>query len=672
MRRWPVVMTAVLMSAAHAAAVRADDLILRHARIYTAAGTDSAEALVVHGERLLYVGSDAVAMQYRGPRTRVLDLAGRRVIPGLIDAHIHPIDIIDRDVCDLGNASLNLARIALLVHACVRHYRLHPGQWLIVHQWNPGEGNEPDAAHPTLRAALDAAAPDNPTELLGSEGHQAAFNSRALALARNAAGEPIGLSARTLETDFAGLHAYVGVTANGEPDGHVMDDGRMVIDPGHFNYNDLDFALRVPERIPARLNSAGITAILDALTAPEGVPVYDALLACRRMSMRANLAVYLDPERYRGADGSVDFDRLVRDAIAMRAHFADQPLVRADFFKVFGDGELEGNPYAHPPTLGNAALLHPYLQPIFGTDAAGHASVTGYVDPDSPACTAARAQKAQATASAVAAFEHAYGFHPRQCEIWSGRLEHDPDVMRELIRRVHEAGFHLHVHVIGDRTARVIIDDIEAARAADGNSATHDSLAHLQLADPADVQRIGKDRLYVAFTYSWAAAFAEYDMTVAPFVQRISGNDYAQIHAPGSFYEEEGYPVRSVANAGGHLVAGSDAPVATRDPQPFVNMATAVTRRAPGGLPYNERQAISLREVLDAYTIEGARFLGREQDIGSLEAGKSADFVILDQDILALADQGHADAVADTRVLETWFRGRRVYARAVPARRSRG
>ncbi len=152
-------------------------------------------------------------------------------------------------------------------------------------------------------------------------------------------------------------------------------------------------------------------------------------------------------------------------------------------------------------------------------------------------------------------------------------------------------------------------------------------------------------------------------MTIVPFVQKVSGNSYEQLHAPGSYYEENSYPVRSTRDAGAHLVAGSDAPVATRDPQPFVNMAIAVTRRLPGGRPMNAGQAISIRDVLNAYTIEGARFLGRDDEIGSLEAGKSADFVVLDRDILALADTGHAAEVADTRVLETWFRGQRVFQR---------
>lgn len=613
-----------------AASGPAADLILRHARIYTAAGGPEAEALAVRDGRLLFVGSNDGALQFRGPRTRMRDLGGIRVIPGLVDSHIHPVDILDPDGCDLHNEALSLAQITTRVRNCIRRYRVRPGEWLFVREWNPGGGNQPDEAHPTLRAALDAAAPRNPVELFGSEGHQAAHNSAALALARNASGVQVGLSARTLQDDFAALRPYVGITPDGEPDGRVTDDAIVLIDRTHLHYVGLEFALRSPERIAARLNSAGVTAVLDAEAAPEGVPVYDALLARHRMTFRANLAVFLDPEDYRQGPGDIDYERLLRDAEAMRAHFAGQALVRADFFKVFGDGEVEGDPFAHPPTPGNAALLHPYLQPVFIRDAYGRASVAGYVDPDPP---------------------------------WYGKLQHEPDVLRELIRRVHAAGFHVHVHVIGDRTARVVIDDIEAARAADGNAGTHDGLAHLQLADPQDVQRIGKDGLYVAFTFSWAAAFPDYDMTVAPFLQPVHGNAYEDVHASGSFYEENGYPARSVARAGGHLVAGSDAPVSTRDPQPFVNMAIAMTRRARGGMPYNERQGISMDEVLDAYTLEGARFLGRDSEIGSLEAGKSADFVLLDRDILALAREGRAQDVADTRVLETWFQGRRVYAR---------
>ncbi|MDE2219950.1 MAG: amidohydrolase family protein, partial [Gammaproteobacteria bacterium] len=122
-------------------------------------------------------------------------------------------------------------------------------------------------------------------------------------------------------------------------------------------------------------------------------------------------------------------------------------------------------------------------------------------------------------------------------------------------------------------------------------------------------------------------------------------------------------------DAGGIVVGGSDAPVGTRDPQPFVNIAVAVLRHMPGDLALNARQGISVREALDAYTIEGARFLGREREFGSLEVGKSGDFIIVDRDVLALGAGGRAGEIAKTRVLETWFRGKCVYrAAAAPVR----
>jgi predicted amidohydrolase YtcJ len=649
-----------LAATATLAAPDAADLVVTDAKIYTASGPGLAGALAVRHGRLVYVGDARGAAAWIGPRTTVRHAAGRLVVPGLVDAHIHPIDIVDFDVCDLNSAEKSLRETAAFVRACVERYHPAPGTWLRVHQWNP-YGNAPDAEHPTLRAALDAAAPSIPVELMGNDGHKGAYNSAALALARNSAGRRVGLSAATLATDFAAYRVLVGVDERGEPNGEVNEDAREAMG-GTVNYADLDKVLEVPERITARLNSVGITAVLDAEVFPEGLAVYDKLLRDRHLTVRASLAQFYDPSRTRTADGRVDFDGLVAKASAVRAKYANNPLIRADFIKLFADGVVEGNPFAVPPTLGNAALLEPYLQPIFATDANGHATVTGYVDPASPTCTAVAAEPARyATAADVAAFIKANGFHPGQCRLSTGVLQHEREVQLEYVKRMHHAGFNMHIHVIGDRALRTALDAIEAARAADGVTTTHDSLAHVQLSRPEDIARAGRDRLYLAYTYSWANDALDYDMTIIPFLQRMSGNSDAARHVAGSWYEENAYPFRTSKDAGAILVAGSDAPVGTRDPQPFVNMAVAVTRRTPGQPAFNPRQAITVREALDAYTINGARMLGREREFGSLEVGKSADFVIVDRDILALADAGRADDIAATRVLETWFRGHRVY-----------
>ena len=162
-------------------------------------------------------------------------------------------------------------------------------------------------------------------------------------------------------------------------------------------------------------------------------------------------------------------------------------------------------------------------------------------------------------------------------------------------------------------------------------------------------------------------------MTVIPFFQKVSGNSYEALHQKGSYYESNTYPVRAIQAAGGILVAGSDAPVETSDPRPFVNMAHAVTRASPGLPALSPEQSVPLRDVIDAYTVNGAEMLFLRDVAGSLELGKSGDFIVVDRDILALADSGHAAEVADTKVLATWFRGKQVYARpAPPAAGNRG
>jgi predicted amidohydrolase YtcJ len=247
-----------------------------------------------------------------------------------------------------------------------------------------------------------------------------------------------------------------------------------------------------------------------------------------------------------------------------------------------------------------------------------------------------------------------------RCAVASGQLQHDRAVILEFSPRFHLAGFNLRVHAIGDAAVRAAVDAIEAARAADGIHTTRDGFAYLQLGYPDDVARIGRDHLYIAYTYAWADTDPDYDITVIPFIQPVRGNSYAALHPPGSYYESNAYPFRTNLEAGAILVAGSDAPVDTPDSRPFVKMSRAVTRRLPGGHALNPSQAISIRDVI-AYTISGARFLGLERKAGSIEVGKSAAFIVLNQDILKSAVQGRADDVREAGVLETWFMGNPLY-----------
>ena len=88
--------------------------------------------------------------------------------------------------------------------------------------------------------------------------------------------------------------------------------------------------------------------------------------------------------------------------------------------------------------------------------------------------------------------------------------------------------------------------------------------------------------------------------------------------------------------------------------------------RAYGNTVLNAEQRIGIHAVIEAYTMNGARLLTHEQELGSIETGKFADLIVLDQNIVELAEQGRADKISQTQVLLTVFDGRVVYERTEP------
>lgn len=658
---------AALASTAALAAEPAD-LVLVNAKIVTEdARNPAAEALAVKDGRLVFVGDASQAKTFVGPSTTVEDAKGRLVLPGLVDAHIHPTGIAELPACSLDSNPISLKDLAPFVQDCIRRFDIKPGQWIAVQQWNFSAGNAPSAEAPNFRAALDRATRDHPVALLGNDGHHGAFNSAALALARNEKGAVVGYSKVTLAKDFVDYRKLIGVDIEGEPDGTVNEDAREAMGAPDLLLVSLPELMKAPEKVPERLASEGITAVQDAFVVPAILDYYDLIRTRGLMTFRANLIQLYNPEAFRTPDGAIDYAAVIDRAKTVRARYAGDELIRSEAVKIFADGVLEGNPFATPPTLPESPSLKPYLQPVFGRGPNGELTVKGYVDTGSALCAAVRAHpEVYEDAKAVGDFTARNGYHPAQCAISSGKLQHDRQVILDYAKAAHLAGFTLHIHAIGDAAVRTAVDAIEGARAADGNDRLPDTIAHLQVVSPEDVARIGKDRLYLAYTYSWANADPEYDITVTPFFEKVSGAGYAAYHNPDFYYERQFYPTRQAKAAGAVLAAGSDAPVNTRDPQPFVNIQFGVTRALPGQPPANPAERLTLDEVVEAYTINGARAMGRDREFGSLAVGKSADFILIDRDIFALAKSGKPEEIGGTKVLKTWFRGRLVYANSAP------
>ena len=93
----------------------------------------------------------------------------------------------------------------------------------------------------------------------------------------------------------------------------------------------------------------------------------------------------------------------------------------------------------------------------------------------------------------------------------------------------------------------------------------------------------------------------------------------------------------------------------------LLGIQAAVTRHTHDGQPVDPHQAITVMESLAMYTRDAAYAVHREHEVGSIEPHKRADFVVLDQDLLAL----DPEEIATVRPRETWIDGERVYARDV-------
>ncbi|MGB5247940.1 MAG: amidohydrolase family protein [Woeseia sp.] len=645
----------------------AADLILTNGYVYTAnAAREVAEAVAVRGDTIVFVGDSAGAEALANTATQRIDLGGRMLLPGLHDAHIHPLGIVAAGNCDLDSEPMPLAGLVSFIRECVA--RLGPdAQWLIVDQWNFTAGNQPDERYTNLRVALDAVSAELPIVLLGNDGHHGAANSATLKLAQNDAGEVKGISAATIDSDFAEYREYIGVDAEGEPNGLVNETARGLFGVPASVLEQLPGSDTMP-LIAEKLAANGITSVRDAAASAMSLPLYDGLAASGNMTFRLTLALFPSFDDYRGADGVPDIAAIISDFDEIREKYQSVALIKADTAKIFIDGVIEGDPLSTPPTLPNAAQIQPYLQPQFSFDAdTNELTILGYVDLDSEACRAVRLDPGlYADPQLRDEFYATHGFYAAQCTISRGVLEHPESFIDAYVQALDKAGYTIHAHAIGDRAVRVATDAFAKVRLQDGKVTLPHGMAHAQLVHPDDVARIGALGLNIAFTFAWMLPDYFYDMTVTPFIDKVTGVD--DLYRPDHYTWKNTYPVASLQKAGTLITGGSDAPVDSREPRPFVNIERAVLRANDAGQAFNASERIDIHDALASYTINGAIALNQADIAGSIEVGKKADLAVLDQNLVKLAESESADQISETTVLLTVFDGKVVYrAPAFPA-----
>ncbi len=203
----------ILAPVSLAAQQRAADLLLTNGRVYTVDQVrPQATAIAVSGGRITFVGSDTEARALTGSGTRVVDLGGRTVIPGFIDAHAHLLGLGTslRRVNLVGAASYEEVVSRVVEWAKT----VKPGDWIIGRGWD--QTRWPGAAFPT-HEALSRALPNNPVALTRVDGHALLANAKAMQLAGVAASTPDPTGGRIIRS------------ASGAPTGVFVDNAEELI-----------------------------------------------------------------------------------------------------------------------------------------------------------------------------------------------------------------------------------------------------------------------------------------------------------------------------------------------------------------------------------------------------------------------------------------------------------
>ena len=289
----------------------------------------TAQAVAVAGGRIVAVGDEATVAGLVGHRTRVVELRGRTVTPGFIDAHVHPVssgvEMLRCDLTGLRGLDAYLARV-------VEYAAANPDEtWILGGGWSMADfpGGIPS------RYDLDRVVPDRPVYVESRDGHTGWANSRAL--------EAAGITTTTADP----LDGRIEHDADGEPTGTLQESARHLV-------LDLlppvapEVVLRGLRIAQAELHALGITGWQDAYVRPEMEDIAYPILA-RRGELTARVVGALAWDETR--------DETQLEELIDRRWRTAAPRYAPTSVKFFADGVLENF---------TGTLLEPYL------DAAGH------------------------------------------------------------------------------------------------------------------------------------------------------------------------------------------------------------------------------------------------------------------------------------------------------------
>lgn len=540
--------------------------------------TDSAQAdsMLVSNQKLVRVGPRAQVIRDLPAFTKTVDLQGRTVLPGFVDAHSHfPSSGLTRAGLDLTPPPVgNVSTLQILLNSVSKETKsLSRGDWVV--GFNYDDASLDVARHPT-RDELDSVSPDNPVYIWHRSGHMGVANSLALK----------ALGHQSI--------AFAQSTDAGQPDRD--GNGRLtgLLQEGaaprlSFLLRKMQWSRLVKALLSARDEylQAGVTTVQNGFA---DIPSMRLLKWSQRLGVIPQRVVVWPAHDKLGEAIEVPKENSTEQADSSLAGALGWPENTDEFaiaaVKLIVDGSPQGR---------TAWLSKPYLTSPGNVSSGNGARYHGH------------------TAMPVPEF-------------------------KEWVHRYHQAGFQLAIHGNGDAAIDLIISTLRQAQEKFYRRDARHLLVHGQI--------IREDQL---------SALAELDVGVSFFPSHTYfWGDWYRSVVLGDERALQISPLATAESLGLRFSLHSDAPVTPISPIDILWSAT--TRETLSGFKLGPEYRISREQALRALTIDAAWQSHLDDDRGSLEAGKLADFIVLSSNPLT-----HPD-VRNIQIEEVWIGGKKRYS----------
>ena len=236
--------------------------------------------------------------------------------------------------------------------------------------------------------------------------------------------------------------------------------------------------------------------------------------------------------------------------------------------------------------------------------------------------------------------EYANGTHGTQ--VW------EDETMNAIVKAANEAGMSMHIHSQGDGAARQVVSAYINAEASQTGS-IYNGIVHGRNITEDSKKKMGEHHIYAAQNINWR-------------VLTPKGREKEEIEAVYSDVStyKAGYPIKSLLDNGVLVTSSTDVPAAAGAPTTvpgIIEVAVNDTRGDFEVVQLDEAERVSVETAMDIMTINGAKQLQMEDERGSIETGKYADFIFINKDISSCAK----DKIHEGEVKAVYFEGEEVY-----------